>query len=141
MGASGQVLKWIREGVTIPFLNNRTPSPLVQPRCLPPRRYPRAPHHRPTHAELARFVATGAWAPTTCSPCVSKLILFARPGINKWRFIVDLRHLNNLCVRKRLRMELLLGVRHLRKKSDYMFSFDLKDIFTLWQSFQSIATS
>jgi hypothetical protein len=30
IGASGQVLKWIREGVTIPFLNNRLPPPFNQ---------------------------------------------------------------------------------------------------------------
>jgi hypothetical protein len=27
IGASGRVLSWIREGVTIPFLNNRPPPP------------------------------------------------------------------------------------------------------------------
>jgi hypothetical protein len=30
IGATGQVLKWIREGVTIPFLNTRPPPPFNQ---------------------------------------------------------------------------------------------------------------
>jgi hypothetical protein len=32
IGASGQVLQSIREGVTIPFRHNRPPSPTIQPR-------------------------------------------------------------------------------------------------------------
>jgi hypothetical protein len=69
-------------------------------------------------AELARFVETGAQEPSTCNKYVSKLFLVAKPGNNQWRFIVNQRHLNNFCVRKRLRMESLLGVRHLTRKAD-----------------------
>eukprot|EP00873_Tetraselmis_striata_P007845 jgi/Tetstr1/428109/TSEL_018164.t1 len=48
----------------------------------------------------------------------------------KWRFIIDLRHLNSCCVRERIRMETLMGLMHLTIKSgDFMFSFDLKDGF------------
>jgi hypothetical protein len=47
--------------------------------------------------------------------------------VNQWRFIIDLRHLNTFCVRKRLRLETLLHVRHLTPKGDYLFSFDLQD--------------
>jgi hypothetical protein len=47
----------------------------------------------------------------------------------QWRFIVDLRHLNSFRVRQRLRMKSLIGVRHLTRKGDYMFSFDDKDGF------------
>jgi hypothetical protein len=74
-------------------------------------------------------VETGACERTTCNKYVSRLFLVAKPGNNQWRFIVDLRRLNNFCVRKRLRMEFLLGVGHLTRKGDYMFSFDLKDGF------------
>eukprot|EP00873_Tetraselmis_striata_P016168 jgi/Tetstr1/436432/TSEL_025261.t1 len=48
---------------------------------------------------------------------------------NQWRFIIDLRVLDTLCARKRLRMETLMGVRHLTAKGDYMFSFDMQDGF------------
>jgi hypothetical protein len=80
-------------------------------------------------AELARFVETGAWEPTTYNKYVSRLFLVAKPGDNQWRFIVDIRHMNNFCVIKRLRLESLLGFRHLTRKGDCMFSFDLKDGF------------
>eukprot|EP00873_Tetraselmis_striata_P002827 jgi/Tetstr1/423091/TSEL_013862.t1 len=43
--------------------------------------------------------------------------------------IIDLRVLNSYCVRKRLKMETLLGVRHLTGKGDYVFSVDLQDGF------------
>jgi hypothetical protein len=51
-------------------------------------------------AEHARFVELGAWEPTTCGRYVSRLFLVAEPGTNKWRIIVDLRHLNNFHVKK-----------------------------------------
>jgi hypothetical protein len=126
IGASGQVLRWIREGVTIPFLNIRPPPPFNQGVSL----LDATPEQLTfVEAELARFVMTGAWERTTCNKYVSRFFLIAKPGNYQWRFIVDLRHLNNFCVKKRLRMESLLGVRHLTRKGNYMFSFDLKDEF------------
>jgi hypothetical protein len=90
IGASGQVLKLIREGVTISFLNNRPPPPVNQDVSL----LDVTPEQLTfVEAELARFVATGAWEPTTCSKYVSILFLVAHSGNNQWRFIVDLRHL------------------------------------------------
>eukprot|EP00873_Tetraselmis_striata_P013528 jgi/Tetstr1/433792/TSEL_002418.t1 len=79
--------------------------------------------------ELARFVESGAWELGTCRKWVSRLFLVPKPGVNQWRCIIDLRVLNSYCVRKRVKMETLLGVRHLTKKGDYMFSFDLQDGF------------
>jgi hypothetical protein len=126
IGLSGQVLRWIREGVTIPLLNNRPPTPFNQVVSL----LDATPEQLTfVEAELARFVETGAWERTTRSKYVSRLFLVAKPCNNQWRFIVDLRHMNNFCVKKRLRMESMLGVRHLTRKGDYMFSFDLKDGF------------
>eukprot|EP00873_Tetraselmis_striata_P017286 jgi/Tetstr1/437550/TSEL_026222.t1 len=79
--------------------------------------------------ELARFAESGAWEFGTCRKWVSKLFLVPKPGVNQWRCIIDLRVLNSYGVRKRLKMETLLGVRPLTKKGDYMLSFDLQDIF------------
>eukprot|EP00873_Tetraselmis_striata_P035598 jgi/Tetstr1/455862/TSEL_042651.t1 len=79
--------------------------------------------------ELARFVESGAWEFGTCRKWVSSLFLVPKPGVNQWRCITDLRVLNSYCERKRLKLETLLGVRHLTKKGDYMFSFDLQDGF------------
>jgi hypothetical protein len=79
--------------------------------------------------ELARFINARALEPSTCDSYVSRLFLVPKPGNKQWRLIYDLRPLNKYCVRKRLRMETLLGVKKLLKKGDYMSSFDLKDGF------------
>jgi hypothetical protein len=119
-------LRWIREGVTIPFLYDRPPPPFNQGVSL----LNATPEQLTfVEAELARLAETGAWERTTCNEYVSTLFLVAKPGNNQWRFIVDLRHLNNFNVKERLRMESMLGVRHLTRKGDNMFSFGLKDGF------------
>jgi hypothetical protein len=88
IGVSGQVLlKWIWEGVTIPFLNNRPPTPFNQGVSLPDATPKQLTF---VEAELARFVETGAREPTTCIKYVFKLFLVAKPGNNQWRLIVDL---------------------------------------------------
>eukprot|EP00873_Tetraselmis_striata_P025467 jgi/Tetstr1/445731/TSEL_033379.t1 len=92
-----------------------------------PRRYPAQLTF--LEGELARLVESGAWELGTCRKWVSRLFLVPKPGVNQWRCIIDLRVLDSYCVRKRLKMETLLGVRHLTKKGDYMFSFDLQDGF------------
>jgi hypothetical protein len=127
IGASRQVLKWIREGVTIPFINNnRPPPPFIQGVSLLD-----ATREHLTFVHAARFVQDGAWEPTTCNKYVSILFIVAKPGINQYRFImVDLRHVNNFCVRKRLGMK-SLAVRHLTMKGDYMFSFDRDGFYAL----------
>jgi hypothetical protein len=83
--------------------------------------------------ELARFVQAGAWESSTCNDYVSRLFIVHKPGVNQWRLICDLRPLNKYCVRKRLKMETLLGVRHLTRKGDYMFNIypANRDYFTV----------
>jgi hypothetical protein len=63
--------------------------------------------------ELARFVQAEAWEPSTCNDYVSILFIVHKPSVNQWRLMCDLRPLNKYSVRKRLKMETLLGVRHL----------------------------
>eukprot|EP00873_Tetraselmis_striata_P002963 jgi/Tetstr1/423227/TSEL_001345.t1 len=74
------------------------------------------------YSEFYRFTAACAW-----EWWVSRAFFAPKPGDNQRRFIIDLRVLNTYRARKRLRMETLMGVRHLTKKGDYMFSFDLQD--------------
>ena len=126
IGASAQVISWIRDGVRLPFKRNKPPKPFNQGVSL----QDATPEQLSfIEAELARFVAAGAWERGTCDKFVSRMFLVPKPGVNQWRCIIDLRVLNKWCVRKRLKMESLLGVRHLTRKGDYMFSFDLKDGF------------
>eukprot|EP00873_Tetraselmis_striata_P009405 jgi/Tetstr1/429669/TSEL_019566.t1 len=128
IGASDQVLRWIQEGVRITFKHNRPP-----PNFHNGIRMQDATPAQLTflEGELARFVESGAWEFGTCRKWVSRLFLVPKPGVNQCRGIIDLRVLSSYCVRKRLKMETLLGVRHLiTKKGDYMFSFfDLQDGF------------
>eukprot|EP00873_Tetraselmis_striata_P024520 jgi/Tetstr1/444784/TSEL_032632.t1 len=126
IGASDQVLRWIQEGVRIPFRHSRPPPNFhngISMQDATPAQLAFL------EGELARFVESGAWEFGTCRNWVSRLFLVPKPGVNQWRCIIDLRVLNSYCVRKRLKMEALLGVRHLTKKGDYMFSFDLQDGF------------
>eukprot|EP00873_Tetraselmis_striata_P038086 jgi/Tetstr1/458350/TSEL_044789.t1 len=118
--------KRLEEGVRIPFKHNRPPPNFHNGISMQD-----ATPAQLTFlvGELARFVESGAWEFGTCRKWVSRLFLVPKPGVNQWRCIIDLRVLNSYCVRKRLKMEILLGVRHLTKKGDYMFSFDLQDGF------------
>eukprot|EP00873_Tetraselmis_striata_P029593 jgi/Tetstr1/449857/TSEL_036919.t1 len=81
-------------------------------------------------AELRRFTAAGVWEKSLCAWwAVSRAFFVTKPGDNQWRFIIDLRVLNTLCARKRLRMETLTGVRHLAAKGDYVILIDLQNGF------------
>eukprot|EP00873_Tetraselmis_striata_P042738 jgi/Tetstr1/463002/TSEL_007941.t1 len=79
IGAIDQVLRWIQEGVRIPFKHNRPP----------PNFYNGISMHDATLAqltflegELARFVESGAWEFGTCRKWVSRLFLVPKPGVN-----------------------------------------------------------
>jgi hypothetical protein len=126
IGASVQTLQWIREGVSIPFKNSRPPPRFNQGVSL---HYATLAQLKFVNRELARFVQAGASEPSTCDDYVSILFLVPKPGVKQWRLICDPRPLNKYCVRKRLKMKTLQGVRHLAQKGDYMFSFDLQDGF------------
>jgi hypothetical protein len=73
-------LKWIREGVTIPFLNNQPPLSFNQDVTLLDANPEQLTF---VDAELACFVETGAWQPTTCNKYVSRLFLVVEPGKNQ----------------------------------------------------------
>eukprot|EP00873_Tetraselmis_striata_P035645 jgi/Tetstr1/455909/TSEL_042690.t1 len=126
IGASAQVTSLIRDGVLVPFRYNR-PLPRFHQGVSFNDASPA--QLKFLTAELRRFTAAGAWEKLSCAWWVSRAFFVPKPGDNQWRFIIDLRVLNTFCARKRLRMETLMGVRHLTAKGDYMFSFDLQDGF------------
>jgi hypothetical protein len=55
---------------------------------------------------------------------VSKVFFAPKPGMNMWQPSCDFRYLDDCCIRKRIKIETLLGARHLIRRGDYMFSFD-----------------
>eukprot|EP00873_Tetraselmis_striata_P009240 jgi/Tetstr1/429504/TSEL_019409.t1 len=79
--------------------------------------------------ELARFLASGAWEESHCARWASRLILVPKPGVSKWRLIIDLRPLNRYCEERDLSFETLTRLRHLVRPGDYMLSMDLEDGF------------
>jgi len=77
--------------------------------------------------ELVRLIDMGAWEEGTCTSFVSPLFLVPKPGSNKWRLIIDLRHLNQYCREFSVKYETLKKLRHLAQRNDWCFSLDLQD--------------
>ncbi|KAK3248780.1 hypothetical protein CYMTET_41757 [Cymbomonas tetramitiformis] len=124
-GASAEVMQWITQGVKLRW--KRSPPPrfdhgvslmdasLQQQAWL--------------NAEKERLLENGAWTRAKKRSHVSRAFLVPKPGMNKWRLVVDFRWLNPWCVKNRVKMETLKKLRRLAKPGDWCFSFDLQDGF------------
>jgi hypothetical protein len=55
------------------------------------------------------------------------MFLVPKPGVNKWRLIIDLRELNNYCAEFNMSCETLKHPRHMSRQGDYFVSLDLTD--------------
>jgi hypothetical protein len=55
------------------------------------------------------------------------MFLVPKPGINKWRLIIDLRELNSYCAEFNMSCKTLKQIRHLSSPGDYCISLDLAD--------------
>lgn len=124
IGASGKVLDMIRHGVKIPFRGGRRPRPFNHGVSL---RNATPAQLSFMDSELERFMACGAWEEGHSDEWVSRLFLVPKPGVNKWRLIIDLRELNAYCETWSLKFETLKRLRHLARHNDWMLSFDLQD--------------
>lgn len=76
--------------------------------------------------ELERFISAGAFERSTSALFVSRMFLVPK-GVDKWRIIIDLRHINQFCETKSMKFETLKRVRQLARRCDYMLSLDLLD--------------
>jgi hypothetical protein len=54
------------------------------------------------------------------------MFLVPKPGVNKWRLIVDMRELNSYCAEFNM-CETFKHLRHLSRPGDYFVSLDLAD--------------
>ena len=72
-------------------------------------------------------MACGAWQRGGSREYVTKAFLVPKPGSNKWRLVVDLRHLNSFVRNESTKFETLKRLRRLARPNDFMFSFDLED--------------
>jgi hypothetical protein len=126
-GASGEVLRWIREGVRVPW-NSKGPPPAF--------------HHGPSlagapaveqafmRAELPRLLESGAIEKVgPDQEFVTKVFLVPKPGpvTGSFRMVMDLRYLNSFCVERTCRFETLKVLRRLAAPGDWMLSLDLQD--------------
>jgi hypothetical protein len=103
IGASGQVLQWTREGVSIPFRHNRPPPPFNQGVSLvdaTPRRITSGRHTRVCRRGASSIRSD--WSTLQTYIFVSRLRFVPKPCKKQWRLICDLRHLVDYCTRKRL---------------------------------------
>jgi hypothetical protein len=87
IGASGQVLSWIRHGVHVKFKHGARPKPFNHGIAML--------DATPAQLEfldtkLLRLEACGAWERSDNPRYVSRMFLFPKPGCNQWRLIIDL---------------------------------------------------
>eukprot|EP00873_Tetraselmis_striata_P034560 jgi/Tetstr1/454824/TSEL_041704.t1 len=116
----------IRNGVRISFKNG-PPAPFNQGVSMEDATPDQL---RFTDEELARFLASGAWEKGHGLRWVSRLFLVPKPGVNKWRLIIDLRPFNRYCEGRSMSFETLTRLCHvLARPDDYMLSMDLQDGF------------
>jgi hypothetical protein len=91
IGASGQVLSWIRYGVRVKFKQGARPRPFNYGASMPDATLAQLEF---LDSELPRFEACKAWERAHNPRYVSRMFRVPKPGHNQWRIIIDLRELN-----------------------------------------------
>ena len=127
-GAGSRVLRWIKEGVPVSW------------RAGPPPPFHHGESCGEVHgvqrdfmlSELGRLEAAGAIqrVPDRGPHVrhVTRMFMVPKPpAVDKWRMVLDLRHVNSFCVEKKCRFESLKDLRRMVRAEDWMFSFDLQD--------------
>jgi hypothetical protein len=128
VGASEKVQSWIRRGAPIGWRSRKRPPKFnLGESCARDTLTPAQQEF--LDKEIRRCVdKVGSWEKAECLDFVSKAFLVPKPGVaNKWRLVVDLRPINKFCKKCPMRSETLASLRHLARKNDYMFTFDLQD--------------
>ena len=121
MGASGRLLDWIRKGVSLPFRHGRLPPAFNHGVSMLDANPAQLSF---LDTELARLVREGHWEKTAPSRWTSRCFLVPKAG-GGWRLVIDLRYLNTFFPKRTMKMETLKRLRHLARKGDCFFSFDL----------------
>jgi hypothetical protein len=87
IGASGQVVNWIRHGVRVKFKNGLRPKRFNHGVSMKDATQPQLDF---LATELPPFEACGAWDRAHNTRYVSRMLLVPKPGVKKWRLIIDL---------------------------------------------------
>jgi len=122
IGAPPQVLRWISQGVTVKWNERGPPAPFHHgvTRFSPD-------EHEWLSTERDRCLGTGAWQRATCFDYVSRAFVVTHNG--KRRLVIDLRHVNEHCIKRSCRFESLTRLRKLARRHDFMISIDLTDAY------------
>jgi hypothetical protein len=88
IGASGQVVNWIRHGVRVKFKHGLRPKPFNHGVSKKDATQPQLDFHS---TEVPRFEACGAWECAYHTRDISRMFLVPKPGVNKWRLILKLK--------------------------------------------------
>jgi hypothetical protein len=125
IGASPQVLSWIRHGVR-PRWKAGPPAPFhLGASTLDPEA------SEWWEKERARAFSTGALEPATSRNYVSRAFVVPKTDSTGqqtgWRLVVDLRRLNSHCRPMVCRYETLKKLRTFARRGDWMVSWDLQD--------------
>ncbi|EOD17486.1 hypothetical protein EMIHUDRAFT_210232 [Emiliania huxleyi CCMP1516] len=122
IGASRQTLRWLGEGVRVPWNERGPPLPF---------------HHgvgsfSPNERawltqERDRCLGTGAWRRATRCDYVSRAFVVWHKG--KPRLVIDLRWVNEHVEKRSCKFESLATLRRLARRHDFMFSLDLTDAY------------
>lgn len=122
IGASRQTLRWLGEGVRVPWNERGPPLPF---------------HHgvgsfSPDERawltqERDRCLGTGAWRRATRCDYVSRAFVVWHKG--KPRLVIDLRWVNEHVEKRSCKFESLATLRRLARRHDFMFSLDLTDAY------------
>jgi ribonuclease HI len=127
-GAGNRVLRWIREGVPVSWRAGPPPPFHHGESCADVK----GAQRQFMLSELSRLESAGAIQRVPDKGPhvrhVTRMFMVPKPpAVDKWRMVLDLRHLNSFCVEKKCRFESLKDLRRMVREDDWMFSFDLKD--------------
>jgi hypothetical protein len=87
-------VKWIRLGVRVKFKNGLRPKPFNQGVSMKDANQPQLDF---LATELPRFETCGAWERAYNTRYAFRMLLVPKPGVNKWRMIIDSREINSYC--------------------------------------------
>jgi hypothetical protein len=124
LGASKQVLGWIRQRARVPFIGGRQPPPFNYGTFMLDATKQQLDF---MNSELPRFLQLGAWEPRQRNIWVSRMFLVPKPGENKWRLAINLRPMNKYYKDHKRTYETLKHLENLTGAGDWMVSFDFAD--------------
>ena len=124
IGASETVIKWIEEGVPLPFKNNKPPED-----CELPNRIKSQKEYEFVDSEIKKLTSQHVLIPVIQKPkCVLPISCVPKKG-GKSRLVLDCRHINESIQCPSFSQEGITAVQALIEEDDNLFTVDLKNGF------------